>query len=254
MLQAAYLPDAEALAAEVARIQPSEVLHRDALPELGVRSRRLDSLAFDPALGFNQLTRHFGTRNLSGFGVADGSPVVGVTAAVLEYAKLTQCQDLAYIDQLRLVSNDETVALDAQSRRNLEIDRRLNGEEDATLYALFNTTRTPMGARLLRRWLNAPSRNRRRIGERQAGVAALIDVAYENLRSQLSEVGDMERVVSRIALGSASPRDLGRLRSALDALPGLVSGLPKEDPASARLAATAWPPTAAQSSRSTTSL
>ncbi len=236
-LQATFLADAQALTAEVARIQPSEVLHRNDLPDLGVRTRQMDSLAFDPALGFNQLTRHFGTRDLTGFGVAEGAPVVGVTAAVLEYAKLTQCQDLAHIDQLKLVGSEESVVLDAQTRRNLEIDRRLNGEEDATLFALFNATMTPMGARLLRRWLNAPSRNRALIEERQAGVAALIGVEYETLRSQLKEVGDMERVVSRVALGSASPRDLGRLRSALDALPALVAGLPGDDPAAARLIA-----------------
>ncbi|TNF89962.1 MAG: DNA mismatch repair protein MutS, partial [Gammaproteobacteria bacterium] len=236
-LQAAYLADSEALSAEVARIQPTEILHRSELPPLGIPARQLDILAFDAALGFSQLTRHFGTRDLTGFGVAEDSPVVGVTAAVLEYAKLTQCQALDYIDRLRLVGNEETVVLDAQSRRNLEIDRRINGEEDGTLFALFNTTRTPMGARLLRRWLNAPSRNREQIGTRQAGVAALIGAEYESLRSQLKEVGDMERVVSRIALGSASPRDLGRLRNALDALPGLVNGLPEGDRASSRVAA-----------------
>ena len=236
VLQATYLSNVEALTAEVARIQPSEILHCSELPELGIATRLLDTLAFDAALGFSQLTRHFGTRDLSGFGVAEDSPVVGATAAVLEYAKLTQCQDLGYIDRLQLVGSEETVVLDAQSRRNLEIDRRINGEEDATLFALFNTTRTPMGARLLRRWLNAPSRNRAQISSRQAGVAALIGVEYESLRAQLKDVGDMERVVSRIALGSASPRDLGRLRSALEALPGLVNGLPEGDQASARLA------------------
>jgi DNA mismatch repair protein MutS len=235
-LQAVHLADVEALSAEVARIQPSEVLHRAELPDLGIANRRLDTLSFDAALGFTQLTRHFGTRDLTGFGVAENSPVIGTIAAVLEYAKLTQCQDLAYIDQLKLLGSDETVVLDAQSRRNLEIDRRLGGEEDATLFALFNTTRTPMGARLLRRWLNAPSRNRTLVRERQAGVAALIGVEFENLRSLLKDVGDMERVVSRIALGSASPRDLGRLRSALDALPGLVNGLPEDNPAATRLA------------------
>ncbi len=236
-LQAACLADAETLSAEVARIQPTEVLHRADLPELGVAARRLDALAFDPTLGFTQLTRHFGTRDLTGFGLAEDSPVIGTTAAVLEYAKLTQCQDLAYIDQLKLLSNDETIVLDAHSRRNLEIDRRLDGQEDATLFALFNTTSTPMGARLLRRWLNAPSRNRALISERQACVTALIGVEYEHLRSQLKTVGDMERVVSRIALGSASPRDLGRLRSALESLPGLVNGLPEADPAARRLSA-----------------
>ena len=235
-LNAALVADEESLAAEVARIQPSEIVHRIDLPDLGISARQLDKLAFDSELGFTQLTRQFGTRDLNAFGMDRDSPLIGVTAAVLEYGKLTQCQELSDIDRVTVLASDEAVVLDARSRRNLEIDRRLNGEEDATLYALFNTTRTPMGARLLRRWLNAPSRNRGTILERQAGVAALIGAEYELLRQQLKDVGDMERVVSRVALGSASPRDLGRLRSALDALPGLVNGLPAEDPAAARLA------------------
>ncbi len=237
VLNAALVTDGDALATEVARIQPNEIVHRDDLPDLGITTRRLDNLAFDAELGFTQLTRQFGTRDLSAFGMDRDSPLVGTTAAVLEYGKLTQCQALEYIDRVTVLASDETVILDARSRRNLEIDRRLNGEEDATLFALFNTTRTPMGARLLRRWLNAPSRNRATILERQAGVAALIGVEYELLRQQLRDVGDMERVVSRIALGSASPRDLGRLRHALDALPGLVNGLPVDDPAAVRLGA-----------------
>ncbi len=235
VLQVAELADRHALEAEIARIQPSEVIYREPPPGLDLPGRRLDALAFDAALGFRHLTRHFGTRDLSAFGLEEGTVMVGVAAAVLEYARLTQCQDLAYIDRLVVASPDNVVALDAHSRRNLEIDRRLDGSEQATLYALFNTTCTPMGARLMRRWLNAPSRDRALVQERQNAVAALVREDVEGLRGILKPVGDLERVVSRIALGSASPRDLGRLRSALGALPEIRQALPADDPACRRL-------------------
>jgi DNA mismatch repair protein MutS len=229
-LQVTELADTQALTAELARMQPSEVVFPEDGGELleAVQAvcRSLDHLAFDPTLGFRQLTRHFGTRDLTGFGLAADSPLIGVAAAVLEYAKQTQCQELAYIDRLTIISADNVVALDAHSRRNLEIDRRINGAEDATLYALFNTTRTPMGARLLRRWLHAPSRDRALVQGRQDGVAAVIESGFESLRTLLKEVGDMERVVSRIALGSASPRDLARLRAAIGQFPGIRAALP----------------------------
>ncbi|MGE0625500.1 MAG: DNA mismatch repair protein MutS [Pseudomonadales bacterium] len=234
-LQVMELPDRSALSAEIARIQPSEVLYRTPIDGVTLPGRRLDPLAFDAALGRRQLTRHFGTRDLTGFGIAEDSPLVGVAAAVLEYAKQTQCQNLAYIDRLTVASPDAVVALDAHSRRNLEIDRRLDGSEDATLFQLFNTTRTAMGARLLRRWLNAPSRDRALVRSRHAGVAALIDGSLEPLRTALKAVGDMERVVSRVALGTASPRDLGRLRTALGELPGIRAALPAADPACAAI-------------------
>jgi DNA mismatch repair protein MutS len=236
-LQASFAPDSASLQAELARIRPAEVLANQELEDLEAPVRCLDALSFDAALGFRQLTRHFGTHDLTGFGVEDDSPLIGVSAAVLEYARLTQCQELDFIDRLTITNADEVVALDAHSRRNLEIDRRLDGSEDSTLFALFNTTRTPMGARLLRRWLNGPSRDRTLIGERQNGVAALIEGEYEQIRFLARELGDLERVVSRLALGTASPRDLGRLRTALLQFPALGNLLPPSDAACARIAA-----------------
>jgi DNA mismatch repair protein MutS len=236
-LQTGFIADPAGLSAELARMGPSEILTDRERDDQGVPTRVLDPLAFDGSLGLKQLTRHFGTSDLTGFGLDDASPLIGVTAAVLEYARQTQCQDLTYIDRLTVLEVDTVVALDAHSRRNLEIDRRLDGSEDATLYALFNTSRTPMGARLLRRWLNAPSRNTAQVQDRQHGVGALIAAEYEALRTLLREVGDMERVVSRVALGSASPRDLGRLRTALLQFPGIRNLLPAGDSAATRLGA-----------------
>ena len=222
-LGVATLSDAAALRDELARLAPSEILVPGAVAALaGLRTpvRERDTLAFDAELGFERLTRHFGTHDLSGFGVDAGSPAIGAAAAVLDYAQLSQCQTLDYIDRLVPLGESGVVTLDAHSRRNLEIDRRLDGSEDATLFALMNTCRTPMGARLLRRWLNAPSRDGGEVAARQQAVAALLEeLDVDELRGELDAVGDLERVVSRLALGRAGPRDLARLRSALARFP-----------------------------------
>ena len=225
----AEVADAAALADELARLAPSEILTPGTIPGLAgqrVPVRERDSLEFDAELGLTRLTRHFGTLDLGGFGVSADSPMVGAAAAVLEYAKLTQCQDLAHIDRIVPLGRDSVIALDAHSRRNLEIDRRLDGSEEHTLYALLNTSRTPMGGRLLRRWLNAPVRDQQRVAERQQAIAHLLDQAdLDRLRRELREVGDLERVVTRLALGRATPRDLARLRAAIAQFPVLVRSL-----------------------------
>ncbi len=237
-LAVAELADTAALADELARLGPTEILTPAPLPVLqGLRVavRERDPLEFDGELGLARLTRHFGTRDLAGFGVAADSATVGAASAVLEYAKLTQCRELEHIDRLVPLGEDSVITLDAHSRRNLEIDRRLDGSEDGTLFALLNTCRTPMGARLLRRWLNAPLRDPARASARHDAVAQLQEtIDLETLRRELKEVGDLERVVSRLALGRASPRDLARLRTAIDQFPRLtrlLAGEPFGEPA-----------------------
>jgi len=228
-LSVAELPDAATLHDELARLHPSEILTPGALPALAAQRtpvRERDSLEFDAELAMDRLTRHFATRDLSGFGVAADSPVVGAAAAVLGYAQLSQCQDLEYIDRLAPLAEHAVITLDAHSRRNLEIDRRLDGSEEQTLFALLNTCRTPMGARLLRRWLNAPSRDTAAVSERQDAVEALLaGLDLQALRAELAHIGDLERVVSRLALGRASPRDLARLRDAVARFPALTDAL-----------------------------
>ena len=227
-LAVSEVADLTALQDTLARLVPSEILLPGELPALaGQRApvRERDALEFDPELGFERLTRHFGTRDLEGFGVTAGSPVVGAAAAVLGYAKLTQCQELGYIDRLVALGEDTVITLDAHSRRNLEIDRRLDGSEAGTLFALFNTCRTPMGTRLLRRWLNAPVRDRDVVQARQQAVGHLMEGDLDAVRRELGSIGDLERVVSRLALGRASPRDLARLRSALSHFPTLTARL-----------------------------
>ena len=214
--------DAE-LTATLARLRPAEVLAPDDAEltiEAPVQAR--DALQFDVELGFRHLVDHFGVADLDAFGLPQDDPAVGVAAAVLRYAQAARCQDLAFVDRLARVSDAEVVVMDEHTRRNLEIDRRLDGESAGTLFAVMNRTATPMGARKLRAWLNAPLRDRAVVLHRQAVVEALCEQrATAAVSPPLATIGDLERIASRVALGNATPRDLGRLRQALDAVPAL---------------------------------
>ncbi len=232
-LAVAEIADSASLMNELARLTPGEILLpaglsnlAETLPAQLAAVRERDTLVFDREFATERLTRHFGTQDLRGFGIDDASPVIGAAAAVIEYAQMTQCQRLEYIDRMVPLSQGEVIILDAHSRRNLEIDRRVDGSEDQTLYALLNTARTSMGARCLRRWLNAPTRNLDLVLARQRAVTALLEESdLEALRALLQEVGDLERIVSRLALLRASPRDLSRLRTALKQFPHLRATL-----------------------------
>ncbi len=226
-----------ALRAELARLKPSEILVPDdpqltALCAPFAFCRTRASLEFDADLGRAALTRHFGTRDLRGFGCEALTLAIGAAAAVLNFARATHCQSLAFIDGLTHMPAEATVVLDAQTRRNLEIDQGIDGNRAHTLFAVLNSTRTPMGARLLRDWLNAPRRQRDVVLARQAAVALLLaENADEQLEHPLHAVGDLERALTRIALRSAAPRDLARLRDALTALPDVRAVLTKLDDA-----------------------
>ncbi len=231
-LHIADLESAEALRSEIARLQPSEILtpaDLQVLQGVDVAITIRDALSFDADIGYRRLTQHLGVRDLRAFEIESGEPGVGAAAAVLTYAQQTQCQDLAHIDRITRIPTAEFVTLDNHSRRNLEIDRRIDGSEQHTLYALLNTAVTPMGARLLRRWLNAPLRDHGAIRARQQAVTVMLDHGAEALRVHLAPFGDMERIVGRIALGSATPRDLVRLRAGLDALPELHGAIDSLD-------------------------
>ena len=229
-----------ALRTELARLRPSEILLPDdaqlaaiCAPLAFCRTREL--LEFDVDLARATLTRHLGTRDLRGFGCDDLTLALGAAATVLNFAKATHCQPLEFIDGLTRVTPESTVVLDAQTRRNLEIDQRIDGSREHTLFAVLNTTRTPMGARRLRDWLNAPSRDHAVVLPRQAAVATLLhNYADDLLAAPLHDIGDLERVLTRIALRSAAPRDLARLRDALAALPDIRHALAALDDARLR--------------------
>ena len=231
------------LAAVLARVQPAELLAPDGVDvQSSTPIQHRDVLEFDAELGLKHLTEHFGVADLGAFGLFRGDIAIGAASAVLRYAQAARCQDLRFVDRLRIESHADVVVLDAQTRRNLEIDRRLDGETSGTLFAVMNHAATAMGARRLQAWLNAPLRDTAQVAERQQTVAAILaERAAASLKDLLADIGDLERIVGRIALGSASPRDLGKLRQAAQTMPAvrtLVTNL-SDDALAARFAALA---------------
>ena len=164
--------------------------------------------------------------HLDGYGCAGLTAAIAAAGALLDYVKHTQRTTLPHISGLLVEQTGNFIGLDAATRRNLEIDQTLRGEESPTLYSLLNTTRTAMGARLLRHWLHHPLCDRAALAERHEAVSVLIGNGIsENLRVQLRIIGDIERITARIALKSARPRDLSGLRESLCQLPSLQTEL-----------------------------
>lgn len=217
----------EQLEAEFARLEPAEVL----LPDeegwpafLADRSgvRRRPPWLFDPDSSRRQLLRFFGLHDLSGFGIEDRPLAVAAAGALLGYVEETQKQRLPHLTSIAVESGDGAIAMNAATRRHLELDTRVDGETRHTLLGVLDSTVSPMGGRLLRRWLHRPLRDREVLRLRHDAVATLVDHrADEALRERFRALGDLERILSRIALRSARPRDLSTLRDSLAMLPAL---------------------------------
>ena len=220
----------EALQAELERLQPAELLIEESAPSPPgfdeARLQRRPPWHFDSASARELLLGQFGTRDLAGFGIEDRPGIIAAAGALLQYARDTQRGALPHIDGLQLEQQDEAVILDAWSRRNLELERNLQGGEEHTLVSVLDTTRTPMGGRLLRRWIHRPLRRRAPLVERLDAIEALQQGGrLEAIRELLRPVGDMERILTRIVLRSARPRDLKALGVSLAQLPLLQAEL-----------------------------
>ncbi|OOG55068.1 DNA mismatch repair protein MutS [Rhodanobacter sp. B05] len=221
------VPHAEALAAELARLQPAETLVDESVawPKLvgnlpGLRKR--PPWHFDRDAAKRELNRFFGTRDLGGFGVDNLPLATAAAGCLLGYVEETQKSALPHLTGMAVESASETIALDAATRRNLELDTHPSGRTEHTLLGVLDETVTPMGARLLRRWLNRPLRSRELLRKRHQAIGMLIDSRrYDSLREQLRGIGDLERILARVALRSARPRDLSTLRDGLAAAPVL---------------------------------
>ncbi len=226
-LRASEVAGDDALEAELARLQPAEVLvaDEDGWPAavLEVRGlRRRAPWLFDADTGRRQLLQLFGLHDLTAFGLEDRPLAVAASAALLGYIEETQKQRLPHLRAIALEQSDEALAMNAATRRHLELDSRVDGDVRATLLGVLDSTISPMGGRLLRRWLHRPLRDRKVLGERHHAVSALIDGrAEELLREAFRSLGDLERILSRVALRSARPRDLSTLRDGLALLPAV---------------------------------
>jgi len=234
----------ENLLAELERLNPVELLIPDDWPrdlpaEKRPGSRRRAPWDFDRDSARKALCQQFATKDLKGFGCDKLTLAIGAAGCLLTYAKETQRTALPHLRSLRHERLDDTVILDGASRRNLELDINLAGGRDNTLQSVIDRCQTAMASRLLSRWLNRPLRDPKVLQARQDSIRCLLDgYRFEKLQPQLKEIGDIERILARIGLRNARPRDLARLRDALGALPELQNAMTElEAPHLARLAA-----------------
>jgi DNA mismatch repair protein MutS len=221
------VPVAE-LDAELQRLAPSEILHADgdgAVLPPGVPARVLPPWQFDADAAARRLSEQLGTLELSAYGVADAPLGVQAAGALLQYAQATQQAALRHVRSLVVEQRGDHVALDAATRRNLEITETLRGEPAPTLLSLLDHCSTPAGSRLLRQWLGEPLRSRETAAARHGAIAELIasPLPRRRLAADLKRTVDLERVAARVALFTARPRDLSGLRDTLQRLPTIAA-------------------------------
>ena len=217
--------DLETMAAELQRTNPAELLYPE---EFGAMSlienrrglRRRPQWEFELDTARQQLNLQFATRDLSGFGVEQAHHALRAAGCLLQYVKDTQRTSLPHIRSLTMERQQDGIIMDAATRRNLEITQNLAGGVENTLAAVLDKTVTPMGSRMLKRWLHLPLRNAATITRRQQSISALQSFS-EELSPLLRQVGDLERILARLALRTARPRDLARMRHAFQQLPQL---------------------------------
>ena len=177
----------------------------------------LDDWAFTPQTAHERLTKHFQVKNLKGFGVDHLKNGLVAAGAIMCYLEMTKHTQTSHITALRRIEEDHYVRLDRFTTRNLELTQAM-AEGGTSLLQVMDRTLTPMGARMLHRWLIFPLREVKAIETRQDGVEHFFRHPdfRELCEMELPKIGDMERIVSRVAVGRVNPRELQQLRAALE--------------------------------------
>ncbi len=225
------LKSTEALRSELERLRPAELLIEEdsALEKLLGTNYSLTKRPpwhFDTDTARQLLTRQFATKDLRGFGCEDETLAIAAAGCLLQYVADTQHSSLPHIRGLQVERREDSVIIDAATRRNLELEHSLTGQHEHTLAGVMDRTVTGMGGRLLRRWIHRPLRDPEPVRRRHAAIAELLDTGSSAvLREALSGIGDVERISARIALKSARPRDLAVLRDSLGQLPAIQEPL-----------------------------
>jgi DNA mismatch repair protein MutS len=219
----------EALQAELERLKPSELLISDdcqwpIAEQTGMH--RLAPWHFDTESATRALCQQFGCRDLTGFGCQDQPLAIAAAGALLGYVKDTQRSALPHLNRIITERREDSIMLDATTQRNLELELTLAGKSENTLAHILDRTATPMGGRCLRRWIKHPLRQQGAVQRRHQAIAILLDKRdYLELHDTLRCTADIERILARVALKSARPRDLTGLRDTLGLLPRLQSQL-----------------------------
>ncbi|MBK5143501.1 DNA mismatch repair protein MutS [Budviciaceae bacterium BWR-B9] len=217
--------DKETMAAEIQRTNPAELLYPEDFASMelidqrhGLRRRPLWEFELDTAR--QQLNLQFGTKDLNGFGVEKSIRALRAAGCLLQYVKDTQRTSLPHIRGITLERQQDGIILDAATRRNLELTINLSGGTENTLAAILDHAVTPMGSRMLKRWIHAPTRNIELLRNRQSAINELQGY-YTDIQPYLRNIGDLERILARLALRTARPRDLARMRYAFQQLPDI---------------------------------
>lgn len=219
----------EEMAAELQRTSPRELLFPEDFSPVHLMAsrqgnRRRPIWEFELDTAKQQLNQQFGTRDLVGFGVEQAKLGLCAAGCLIQYVKDTQRTALPHIRSLTWDRQDQSVILDAATRRNLELTHNLAGGTDNTLAEVLDHCATPMGSRMLKRWIHQPMRDNAALNQRLDAITELKETAlYGELHPVLKQIGDIERILARLALRSARPRDLARLRHAMQQLPELHS-------------------------------
>lgn len=221
----------EAMAAELQRTAPRELLFPEDFEPVQLMNgrngnRRRPVWEFELDTAKQQLNQQFGTKDLVGFGVEHAKLGLCAAGCLIQYVKDTQRTALPHIRSLTFDRQDHSVILDAATRRNLEITHNLAGGTDNTLAGVLDHTATAMGSRMLKRWLHQPMRDIETLNQRLNAITELKEQAvYSELHPVLKQIGDIERILGRLALRSARPRDMARLRFAMQQLPELAESM-----------------------------
>jgi DNA mismatch repair protein MutS len=205
-------------------LQPSEVLIqkklKNSVPEI-LKSNNItfiEDWVYEGDYGYKILTEHFKTHSLKGFGVEDLEIAHHAAGSLLHYMQETQKSSLGHLKRLYAYENSEYMSLDGSTKRNLELTSSMQeGGTDGTLVSILDATSTAMGGRLLRKWIMRPLKKAETIENRLEAVDELVSnhQLREELRDELDQVGDLERLISRISVGRTNARDLKQLQLSL---------------------------------------
>jgi len=233
MVTSIALLDDNKLLDELTRLAPAEVLLPDDFTlarvvenVTGQRATKAPAWSFGTSTAFEKLTAHFGTFHLEGFGLSENAPEIPAAGALLSYLSETQKHTLTQITSIKSYSQQTHMILDASSRRNLELTTDLkNRTKRGSLLGVLDRTKTAMGARLLRNWVELPLMCADTINRRLDGVEEWLSspLPRVELRDLLSSVHDLERVMGRLSTRYCTARDLSTLRASLSPLPAISS-------------------------------
>lgn len=227
-----YEVDSDRIREQIELISPSEILlqrkDKDSLAPVinrinsTIRISRLDDWIFNFDYANELLLNHFKTVTLKGFGIENLSSGIIAAGAVLNYLQDTQKSNLPHLNKLSVYNPSDYMILDHSTKRNLEITYSMqDGTREGSLISILDKTETAMGGRLLKKWISAPLRNIEPIVKRQESVEELLkEKRYrKELIEHLKEIGDLERLISRVSTGRATPRELIAIKSSLKKIP-----------------------------------